>query len=277
MSDVRSFEIKLKYGQPGKYTKLSVAHLDPKFLRTTEDNALLLKPILDHIEQKLITPSSYMVSSYSEKRGIYIFLGLAPVADRLAIPLDDIAPRNLLKLKLRFGLQTETTGRAQSYLLDDDDDASDRGKTGKRTKERKIGYIIEKVARWRSLYNGVQNAKGETIRLTLEEAALQVGISKKSLDDYLLQLRFGRKYGFNFEEHKHDKVGILRNYVKKYKQINSDLLKLKPGERASSETLRLLKEPGCPPCKVLNCCVSPPGALKNFSYIEQLIKSEPPA
>lgn len=269
MSDIHSLEIKLKYGQPGKYSKLGVTHLDQKFLRTTEDNELLLKPILDHIEQKLVTPSNYMVSAYSEKHGIYIFLGLAPVADRLTVPLEYIAPRNLLKLKLRFGPQPEASGRVQSYALDDDDDASDRGKSGKRTKERKIGYIIEKVARWRSLYNGIQNARGETVRLTLEEAAVQVGISKKSLDDYLLQLRFGRKYGFNFEEHKHDKVGILRNYVKKYKQINNDLLKLKPGERANPETLRLLKEPGCPPCKILNCCVAPPGALKNFSYVEQ--------
>lgn len=35
-------------------------------------------------------------------------------------------------------------------------------------------------------------------RLSLEDAALKVGISKKSLDDYLLQIRFGRRYGFNF-------------------------------------------------------------------------------
>jgi hypothetical protein len=36
--------------------------------------------------------------------------------------------------------------------------------------------------------------------LNLEEAAQKVNISKKSLDDYLLQLRFGKKFGFNFDE-----------------------------------------------------------------------------
>lgn len=59
----------------------------------------------------------------------------------------------------------------------------------KRSKERKIGYIIEKVYLWRKLYNGFEDEKGNLVKLTLEEAAEKVGISKKSLDDYLIQLR----------------------------------------------------------------------------------------
>jgi len=55
---------------------------------------------------------------------------------------------------------------------------------------------------------------GEVKRMSLEDAAARVGISKKSLDDYLLQLRFGRKFGFNFNIHKEDKVGVLRGYIK---------------------------------------------------------------
>lgn len=53
---------------------------------------------------------------------------------------------------------------------------------------------------------------------SLEDAAKKVGISKKSLDDYLLQLRYGKKYGFDFNEHKEAKIGILRAFVKKCKQ-----------------------------------------------------------
>lgn len=52
------------------------------------------------------------------------------------------------------------------------------------------------------------------LRYSLEDAAQKVGVSKKSLDDYLLQLRFGKKFGFDFQKHKDDKVGILRSYVK---------------------------------------------------------------
>ena len=42
-------------------------------------------------------------------------------------------------------------------------------------------------------------------------------MSKKSLDDYLLQLRFGKKFNFDFQKHKDAKVGVLRSYVKKCK------------------------------------------------------------
>ena len=67
----------------------------------------------------------------------------------------------------------------------------------KRTKERSIEDIIQKVSLWRRLYNGVLR-NGKLIRYTLEDAASKVNVSKKSLDDYLMQLRFGKKYNFNF-------------------------------------------------------------------------------
>ena len=57
--------------------------------------------------------------------------------------------------------------------------------SGKRTKERSICEIIEKVSLWRKLYNGVMK-DGNLIRYSLEDAAAKVGVSKKSLDDYLL-------------------------------------------------------------------------------------------
>ena len=53
--------------------------------------------------------------------------------------------------------------------------------------------------------------------MSLDEAASKVGISKKSLDDYFLQLKNGKNKGFNFNEHKNDKIGILRAYNKKNK------------------------------------------------------------
>jgi len=61
----------------------------------------------------------------------------------------------------------------------------------KRTKERTITDIIEKVSTWRKLYNGVlvptkDESASELQRWSLEDAATKVGVSKKSLDDYLL-------------------------------------------------------------------------------------------
>ena len=81
-------------------------------------------------------------------------------------------------------------------------------------KERTIGYVIEKVAQWRRLYNGYYDQNFNHHRMSLERAADKVGVSKKSLDDYLAQLRAGRQFGYDFNANKEKKVGDLRRFVK---------------------------------------------------------------
>ena len=95
----------------------------------------------------------------------------------------------------------------------------------RRTKERKIGDVVDKVIQWRYVYNH-QDENGKTY--SLDEAATKVGMSKKSLDDYLLQIRNARKFGFNFNEHKDEKIGILRAFNKKNKPY---WIKGKPGRK----------------------------------------------
>jgi hypothetical protein len=65
------------------------------------------------------------------------------------------------------------------------DDTGRGGSNTRRTKERKISFVIEKVSLWRKLYNGIQEGN-KIMRYSLEDAAKKVNISKKSLDDYLL-------------------------------------------------------------------------------------------
>ena len=85
-----------------------------------------------------------------------------------------------------------------------------------RIKERTIKEIMEKVGTWRQLYCGV-HLNGKFVKLSLKEAATKVGISRKSLDDYLLQIRAAKSFGFDFKEHKLDKVGVLRQFVRSKK------------------------------------------------------------
>ena len=91
----------------------------------------------------------------------------------------------------------------------------EKGKS--RIKERTIKEVIDSVGAWRQLYCGI-NKNGKVIKMSLEDAALKVGISKKSLDDYLMQLRSAKKFGFDFDVHKYDKVGVLRSFVRKKKE-----------------------------------------------------------
>lgn len=91
-----------------------------------------------------------------------------------------------------------------------------------KTKERTVAYVIQKVTQWRRLYNGYYDKDFNHQRLSLEDAAEQVGVSKKSLDDYLSQLRSGRQCGYNFNLYKNEKVGHLRKFVKEnIDQINA--------------------------------------------------------
>ena len=93
-----------------------------------------------------------------------------------------------------------------SVIHDEDDEEACR-----RSKERRIDFVIEKVKMWRRFFNGVPDKlTGNLVRYSLEEAAHKVGLSKKSLDDYLLQIRFEKLFDFDFELHRNDNIGVLR-------------------------------------------------------------------
>lgn len=55
--------------------------------------------------------------------------------------------------------------------------------------------------------------KGKRV-YTLQTAATQTGLAKKTLDDYYYQLRQAEYYGFDFQNHMDDKIGVLRRFVK---------------------------------------------------------------
>lgn len=86
---------------------------------------------------------------------------------------------------------------------DKEQPSEDKGKT----KEKKIGEVVEKVALWRRFYTGFYDERGNFIQKPLEQAAGEVGIAKKTLDDYLLQIRCGKKYGFDFNSNVDGKIG----------------------------------------------------------------------
>mmetsp|Transcript_37572 Transcript_37572/g.33642 ORF Transcript_37572/g.33642 Transcript_37572/m.33642 type:complete len:119 (-) Transcript_37572:524-880(-) len=57
----------------------------------------------------------------------------------------------------------------------------------KRAKERTVGEVVDCVLRWRKFYAGARDSiTGLFFKTSLEDAAQKVGVSKKSLDDYLL-------------------------------------------------------------------------------------------
>lgn len=174
-------DLEYNLGYPDSYKTGSICNLGN--LRWA-NGSLLLQPIITQLKSSRLQIDKTMVSCLGNEEDLYVYIGNDPLPSSAAVPAAYIRNGKVgyrqLTLKFRYPGKPDPSPSAQ---LEDDSKAS------RRTKERKIGYIIEKVARWRNLYNGIVNSKGEHVRMTLEEAAMQVGISKKSLDDYLLQLR----------------------------------------------------------------------------------------
>jgi len=50
-------------------------------------------------------------------------------------------------------------------------------------RERKIGYIREKVYAWRKLYNGYKDERNNYYKYSLDNSAEKIYVSKKNLDD----------------------------------------------------------------------------------------------
>lgn len=148
------------------------------------------------------------------------------------IPLAATTP--YLNLKIR-GASTSIESDGPKPPKEAPADKSTKKDPSRRNKERKIGEIIEKVNEWRTYYTGTMDENGKQVKYSLEDASKVVGIAKKTLDDYLLQLRAGKKYGFDFQANKDAKVGMLRAFVKekKAKEKNRSEASKQDGDESS--------------------------------------------
>jgi len=107
---------------------------------------------------------------------------------------------------------------------------AEKTKECKRSKEKRIGYIVKKVFEWKGLRRLSEQ------KMSLQDAAKNVGLSKKTLDEYFNQIKEGKKYGFDFNKYKRDKVNVLRGFVKKKKALEpKDKNKRKKKEEKKDE------------------------------------------
>ena len=195
---------------------------------------IILNDIIDVLETysdiKLDNHSiSYYIPSEGENYNnqdnleTYFYIGKYPLGD--STYLIEVTENGIIKIKLRPIIDKRYLLRFELY--EDENEVYNNmdlenvkknhhvNLKSKRAKERTIGEIIKKVFLWKKIYQGIIDEKGNKKKITLQQAAEEVNLSKKSLDEYLNQILLGQKYGFNFNIHKNDKVGMLRGYVKK--------------------------------------------------------------
>lgn len=181
-----------------------------------DNNRMLLNNIIEGLSQ-IINLENHSISYCHKEKGIYFFCGTYPFEAQI---LCELLPSHTIWIKLRPNINKNHQLRLE--LFEEETENQEEGKqihhyvnkNCKRAKERKIGDIIKKVYLWKKLYEGITDKKCNHIRLTLQDAAEKADISKKSLDEYYNQLKFGKIFGFDFNKHKNDKVGVLRGFVK---------------------------------------------------------------
>jgi hypothetical protein len=201
-------------------------------VKIIDDLHISLNDILDGLSKQIIL-NNFAISycEYDNNTNIYVNVGRYPLENNYLIGynIQSLTNPNIIthiRIKLRQIIIKEYPLK-QDLIEEDIENIEDKNiisfinHKSKRAKERKIGYIIKKVFMWKTLYNGIysvgENGNKIKIKYTLEQASNKAGISKKSLDDYLIQLRIGKFFNYNFTEYKNDKVGILRAFVKKNK------------------------------------------------------------
>lgn len=211
-------------------------------LNSNQNGDIELKGLIRVLDSMglLFGPSMFYYYSYVSE--MYIYCGQDPIPSSSTIPERDILnynDRRVINLKIR--LADETLLQKSDFQLGDDielqaatyidipstthssesdkDWSSNDGEDKKRRtrhKERKIGEVLELVLKWRKLYAGCRDpVTGLIMKLSLEEAAKKLGVAKKSLDDYLLQIRHANLYGFDFQLNNEERIGVLRAFVKK--------------------------------------------------------------
>ena len=146
---------------------------------------------------------------YSNDYKDFIYCGEDPIPEIVLAKESDLM-NNCIRMKIkitRSKIDLAATGLIEKSKID-------KMTNFPRVKERELGDIILKVKKWRDLYCGLLGIDGKRIKYSLEDAAKLVKLPKKTLDDYLQQLKMGKKLGFNFEENKHRKIGVLRDFIK---------------------------------------------------------------
>ena len=184
---------------------------------------LQLVDIITALSQKGWQFKNCIFSYFSKSENMFVYCGKEPSSteDFFTLKTADIDSRLVLRVR---NVPVEKAAKAASSepAAVNPKSKPEKREHSRRNKERKIGDIIEKVGEWRALYAGVTNSDGTLTKLNLEDAAHKIGIAKKTLDDYLLQLRAGKKYSFDFHANKDSKVGVLRAFVKEQKKKSKD-------------------------------------------------------
>ncbi|CAD8153859.1 unnamed protein product [Paramecium octaurelia] len=101
----------------------------------------------------------------------------------------------------------------------------------KRVKERSVQMAVEKVEEWRHLFaNGKVDNQGKLKKLTLQQAAEEVGIPKKTLEDYYQLIKKAKEIQ-PIEQLYDQKMGYLRQLIKQSQNFKQNAIEIETEEQ----------------------------------------------
>ena len=175
----------------------------------TKDENIIIANIITHLKTMGYSLDNAEIWFYSNDYMDYVYCEREPIS-RVVLAKQTDLKNNCISLKARINKPSP---------LEMEESKLEESASNVKVKERELAVIIRKVKKWRDLYRGYQGKEGRRINYSLEDAARMVNLPKKTLDDYLQQLKLGKKYGFDFHANQHKRVGVLRDLIKeKHKQ-----------------------------------------------------------
>ena len=177
---------------------------------SVEANDIILSSVIKELKTKGLCFDSSMIS-YLTRDGYKFNCWCDPIPDTYLVPESEVFfsldGRGTLKLFVN---------RLEKNSEESDESTQDESKP-KRSKERTISEVRETVEIWKRICHELKEAQPDAKQVA-EKAFEYVGIPKKSLDDYLHQIKLGAKYNFKFDKHGRSKIGRLRKYNKKHEE-----------------------------------------------------------
>ncbi|EAR90636.2 hypothetical protein TTHERM_00123860 (macronuclear) [Tetrahymena thermophila SB210] len=132
--------------------------------------------------------------------------------------LNSSNPQNIVHSQSNVGFKTEfedASSEQKDYSSNKSHRKDEDKASQKKSQERTIKEALEMVCKWRDLQDFY---KTNSITKDYQSVADEIGISKKTLDYYYLELRTAEYFCFDFDSNLDKKMGILRDYIQESKK-----------------------------------------------------------
>ena len=178
-----------------------------------EAKGILLASVISALKDKNLALSNSLIY-YVTKDEHHINCWYDPVPEHIVIPVNDAMPsregqNDCVTLYIRKLEENQDTTSEESSPT------RATARKPKRAPERTIKEVKVKVEQWKAECKQLKE-QNPMMKRVAEKAAETVGIPKKSLDDYMHQLKMGQLHNFEFFKNEDTKIGVLRQFNKRF-------------------------------------------------------------